>query len=67
MTHLDDVWAISASELGEKLIYRPDPDQPETHGFIEPGETMTLADYQTALAGTRSRWRPVPGVIEQSR
>jgi hypothetical protein len=66
-TGLDDVWAISVSELGEKLTYRPDPDQPETHGFIEPGETMTLADYQAALTGTRPRWRQVPGVIEKSQ
>jgi hypothetical protein len=44
-TGLDDVWAISVSEHGEKLIFSPDPDQPETHGFIEPGEMMTLADY----------------------
>jgi len=66
-TGLDDVWVISVSELGEKLVYRPDPDQPEAHGFIEPGETMTLADYQAAPTGTRPRWRPVPGAIEKSR
>ncbi len=66
-TGLDDVWAISVSELGEKLVCRPDPNQPEAHGFIEPGETMTLADYQMALAGTRPRWRPAPAVIEKSR
>jgi hypothetical protein len=62
-----DVWAISVSELGETLVYCPDRDQPEAHGFIEPDETMTLADHQMALAGTRPRWRPVPGVIEKSR
>jgi hypothetical protein len=66
-TGLDDVWAISVSELGGRLVYRPDPDRPEAHGFIEPGETMTLADHQTALAGTRPTWRQVPGVIEESR
>ena len=66
-TGLDDVWAISASELGERLVYRPDPDKPQAHGFIEPVDAMTFGEYRTALAGTRPRWRPVPGVIGKSR
>jgi len=53
---LDSLWAISSSKLGERLVYRPDPDQPEVHGFIEPSEGMTFAEYQAALAGTRSDW-----------
>ena len=56
---LDSVWAISSSKLGEKLVYRPDPDQAEVHGFIEPSEAMTFVEYQAALAATRSDWMPV--------
>jgi hypothetical protein len=35
-TGLDDVWAISVSELGEKLVYRPDPDRPERTASSSP-------------------------------
>jgi hypothetical protein len=56
-TGLDPVWAISSAELDGKLVYRPDPDQPEVHGFIEPTAPTRFADYQQALAETRLSWR----------
>jgi hypothetical protein len=58
-TGLDQVWEISEEELGDRLVYRPDPDQPDVHGFIEPNRPMTFAEYQDALAGTRLKWRLV--------
>jgi hypothetical protein len=60
-TGLDGVWAISSAELGELLVYRPDPAQPDVHGFIEPAAPMKFAEYQQALAETRSGWRLVEG------
>jgi len=56
-TGLDPVWEISSPQLGPSLVYRPDPAQPETHGFIEPQRSMTFAEYQNALAETRHHWR----------
>src|SRR5688572_7304120 len=41
-TGIDPVWVISDAELGPRLRYRPDPDDPR-HGFVEPPGTMTLA------------------------
>lgn len=60
-TGLDPVWAISSSELDIQLVYRPDPDRPHVHGFIEPASPMTFAEYQAALAETRPRWNLVEG------
>lgn len=56
-TGLDQVWEISEGELGDDLVYRPDPDRPDIHGFVEPARPMTFAEYQGALAGTRLMWQ----------
>lgn len=53
----DPVWSIDASDLGPDLCYRPDPDDPSRHGFLEPSRPMTLQEYQEALASTGQRWR----------
>lgn len=58
-TGLDRVWGISSDELDPRLLYRPDPAQPDSHGFIEPRSPMTFEEYQAALAETRSEWRLV--------
>lgn len=58
-TGLDQVWEILDEELGSGLVYRPDPVQPDVHGFIEPERPMTFAEYQDAIVETRSRWRLV--------
>ena len=58
-TGLDHVWEILSEELGTKLLYRPDPAHPETHGFVEPSSPMTFEEYQDALAESRRKWRLV--------
>lgn len=39
--------------FADGLILIPDS---ETHGVVAPTEVMSLADYQAALAATRSTW-----------
>jgi hypothetical protein len=56
-TGLDPVWEISSARLGAGLVYRADPLEPETHGFIEPDRPMRFEEYQGALAETRHDWR----------
>jgi hypothetical protein len=58
-TGLDPVWEVSSDELGPRLLYRPDPARPDTHGFIEPSGPVKFAEYQDALAETRPKWRLV--------
>jgi hypothetical protein len=38
------------------LFFRLDPAAPEKHGVVEPARTMTIAEYQAALAATRNDW-----------
>jgi hypothetical protein len=56
-TGLDPVWELTSDELGEGLLYSPDPAHPDAHGFIEPSGSMTFPEYQGALAKTRPKWR----------
>jgi hypothetical protein len=53
----DPVWRIDEEDLGPNLSYRPDPDDPSRHGFIEPSRPMSLQEYQDALGLTRRRWQ----------
>lgn len=55
----DPVWSIEVSDLGPELCYRPDPDNPSRHGFIEPSGPTTLQEFQDALASTRQRWTKI--------
>jgi len=48
---------FQAGRVAERLCFRPDPDNPGRHGFVEPDDTMLLADYEAALAATREQWR----------
>lgn len=57
-TGKDPVWELETDELPEELAYRPDPVNPEGHGFIEPSRQMSFDDYQQALHATRRLWRP---------
>ena len=50
------LWVLDEDSLPEYLACRRDETDPY-HGLIEPARTMELADYQTALAETRSLWR----------
>jgi hypothetical protein len=57
-TSRDPVWRIAQADLGCDLLYRPDPAR-AGHGFVEPSRTMTLGEYQRALAQTQSGWRRI--------
>ena len=52
----DPVWVIDSSDLPASLAFRPDPDDPSRHGFVEPIETMRFEEYQEMLASTRGVW-----------
>lgn len=50
----DPVWKIEADNLGLELQFRQDGP---THGVIEPKRSMTLLEFQAALAKTQGKWR----------
>lgn len=52
----DPVWQIDEADLPGTLVMRPDPEDPSRHGFVEPIESMSLFDYQDALATSRGLW-----------
>jgi len=52
----DPVWQLATDLLPEVLRYRPDDEDPDGHGTIEPVARMTLDAYQQALGATRSAW-----------
>jgi hypothetical protein len=54
-TGRDPVWMIDEAELGSDLKYQADPNN-AGHGFVEPSWTMTLDEYQRALAATQPYW-----------
>ncbi len=56
----DPVWEVDTDQLPEDLAYRPDPDDPDAHGFLEPARPMTFEEYQAALHSTRGLWGPRP-------
>jgi hypothetical protein len=52
----DPIWQLETDDLPRELTYRPDPDLPDTHGFIEPAWVMSFMDYLKAVHGTRDLW-----------
>ena len=54
----DPVWEMETDELGPELDYAQ--DRP-THGVVGPKTPMTLAEFEQALATTRSKWVRVIG------
>ena len=42
------------------LVYRPEPEMPTMHGFIELAVPMTFEQYHNAFAMTQRRWIIVP-------
>lgn len=56
-TGKDPLWELETDELPETLRYRPDPERPERHGFIEPSRAMGFEEYQAALEDTSGLWR----------
>lgn len=55
----DPLWELDTDDLSDELVYRPDPDDPHRHGFIEPSYKMAFEQYQQALRETRSLWKLV--------
>jgi hypothetical protein len=45
-----------AAPLCDRLSLRPDPEDPECHGFVEPDRPMPLAEHRGAVAATWSAW-----------
>ena len=43
-------------DMSDKLVLRPDPEDPARHGFVEPKGEMSIDTYQDALAETREHW-----------
>jgi hypothetical protein len=43
--------------VADHLVLRPDPENPERHGFVEPERKMPVAEYEAAIAATRDQWR----------
>jgi hypothetical protein len=62
----DPVWSISSADLGPDLQYRPDPEDPARHGFIEPARSMSFDDYQAALGETRWQWQRISPLAGRS-
>lgn len=58
-TGKDPVFELQTEEMPRELRYRPDPADPEGHGFIEPSRTMGFEEYLAAVRATRSLWRGV--------
>jgi hypothetical protein len=56
-TGKDPVWEINMMCLSAfQLQYRPDPLQPNKHGFIEPITEMRFEEYQQAIVATLHNW-----------
>lgn len=58
-TGADPVYAADVANLGGDLVWRPDPDGPLGHGFVEPVRRMPFSEYQDALWATQHAWRLV--------
>lgn len=55
-TGRDPVFELDTYELLEELVYRPDPANPEGHGFVEPSHRMSFEEYRQVIHGTRAVW-----------
>lgn len=60
-TGKDPIFELETDDLPEELAYRPDPDNPRKHGFIEPTQNTLLSfeRYQQLIHETRGLWRLV--------
>lgn len=56
-TGKDPVFVLDTDELPRNLVYRPDPADPERHGFLEPARRMRFGEYLAAVQDTRALWR----------
>lgn len=53
----DPVWEIDTDYLSRDLVYRPDPKDPDRHGFIEPAKPMHIENYKALLATSQASWQ----------
>jgi hypothetical protein len=53
----DPVWELDTADLPTAVGYLPDPGPNPTHGVLEPAWSMSLEDFELALAETRDVWR----------
>lgn len=60
----DPVFEVETDELHEALAYRPDPENPEGHGFVEPSRWMPFAEYERAVHETRPLWKRFHGDVQ---
>lgn len=59
----DPVFFIELELIDEQLKFVLDSKDPETHGFVEPRETMTIDVYQSTLCSTKPAWtKEIPNV-----
>jgi hypothetical protein len=56
-TGKDPVFGLDTEDLPEELAYRPDPANPEGHGFIEPARRVPFEEYRRTIHQTRTLWR----------
>jgi hypothetical protein len=54
----DPVWELNIDYLPPELAYRPDPKDPDRHGFIEPAVPMHVDEYEALLRMTQTQWQP---------
>jgi hypothetical protein len=47
---------FEVGSLADKLVLRPDSNDPTAHGFVEPSDVMSIENYQEALAETQDQW-----------
>jgi hypothetical protein len=55
-TGKDPVWEMDSDELPPRLTVVSDDEDP-THALIAPAESMTIEEYEGAIAETRAFWR----------
>ncbi len=56
-TGRDPAFGIDTIDLPSDLVYRPDPLDPNNHGFIEPAMPMSFEQFLEAIARTRESWK----------
>jgi hypothetical protein len=47
---------FEAGKIADRLLLRLDPDRPAKHGFVEPDQKMSTADFRSALAAMCDQW-----------
>lgn len=45
-----------AGPFAPDLVFRPDPDDAEKHGFVEPERETSVQEYEEAITATRPQW-----------